>query len=348
MTETLDGAAWLPMHIFYASNPNPLLTECLAPLTKDLRERRLIQRYFFIRYWQEGTHVRLRMLPSTPAVATEVRAVAESAVDAFFGRRPALFRLDAGEMAAYHKDMFITEYGERQWEEQYGETGMPIRENNSYAYIPYQPEYDRYGGPDGVRLAEWHFERSSDLVLELLAAANVHVRSVMFGLSAQIGLILCHAFRPTPPALVRFLHYYQEYWTATYPNPLGDQTSNWEKAYDKTAATLVPRVAEILDALQPGRRNQMATFLQDWADHGVELRERVTELSHEGRLVFQSRGNSEVREPITEPDLAMGILLSGYLHMTNNRLGVSVHEEAYLAHLLGRAVREVTGTGPVS
>ena len=33
-------------------------------------------------------------------------------------------------------------------------------------------------------------------------------------------------------------------------------------------------------------------------------------------------------------------LLAPYLHMTNNRLGASLLDEVYLAHLLTRTVRE--------
>ena len=44
---------------------------------------------------------------------------------------------------------------------------------------------------------------------------------------------------------------------------------------------------------------------------------------------------------MTDPDVMLGILLSGYLHMTNNRLYVTLRDEAYLAYLMCRSLREI-------
>ena len=44
------------------------------------------------------------------------------------------------------------------------------------------------------------------------------------------------------------------------------------------------------------------------------------------------------RRPAADPALTLRILLSSYVHMTNNRLGVNIHDEVYLAYLLKRAV----------
>ena len=43
---------------------------------------------------------------------------------------------------------------------------------------------------------------------------------------------------------------------------------------------------------------------------------------------------------MTEPAQALPMLASPYMHMTNNRLSVSVRDEAYLSYVLGRALRE--------
>ena len=38
---------------------------------------------------------------------------------------------------------------------------------------------------------------------------------------------------------------------------------------------------------------------------------------------------------------AFGYLLMGYIHMTNNRLSVSIGEEVYMAYVLRRAIQEL-------
>src|SRR5215218_9452764 len=85
---------WISVHVFYSSNGNPLLADGVAPLVARLRARGLISRYFFIRYWLGGPHVRLRLLPAEAAGADEVKAVAEADLRAFLARRPALYEVD--------------------------------------------------------------------------------------------------------------------------------------------------------------------------------------------------------------------------------------------------------------
>jgi hypothetical protein len=336
-----SGEEWLSMHVFYASNLNPMLTECVAPLVAQLRTRGLIRRYFFIKYWQEGPHVRLRLLPTTPADRASVRELAEQAVDRFLRERPSLFQIDEDGLGNFHRDMYVFEYGEEAWERDYGEAGMPIRPNNSYRYVPYQPEYDRYGGPTGVAVAEWHFEHSSDMVLRLLAATNVHVRTIMLGLAAQLSLVIGYTFRPDPGALALFFSYYQEFWSEV-DNGV-DRTADFDRTYAEMAESLRGRAATIRDAVlgpDGGDTHRLAVFAGDWATHCRQLRDLLVDLCLRGHLLVRKK-DSDVREPMTDPDIMLGILLSGYVHMTNNRLGVGVNDEAYLAHVLRRAVTEI-------
>lgn len=59
--------AWQATHVFYAANPRPFLLQCVRPLVAELEADGLIDSYFFINYWLEGPHVRLRLKPSGEA-----------------------------------------------------------------------------------------------------------------------------------------------------------------------------------------------------------------------------------------------------------------------------------------
>jgi hypothetical protein len=335
-----SGDEWLAVHVFYASNPNPMLTDCVAPLVARLREEGLIRRYFFIKYWQEGPHVRLRLLPTTPADRPAVQARVEEALDAFLRVRPSLFDVDHEAVGGFHREMYVFEYGEEAWERDYGAAGMPVRANNSYVLMKYEPEYDRYGGETGVAVAEWHFEHSSDLVLRLLASTNVHVRTVMLGLSTQLALVLGYTFRPDPGALALFLRYYCEFWKGAGGGDGRDREPDFDRGYEEMGIGLRQRVASIRESVldSDGPPKGLALFASDWAAHCLELRDLIVELSTAGRLDLRPADGNGPREPMTDPDVMLGILLSGYIHMTNNRLGVGVSDEAYLAHLMRRAV----------
>ena len=82
---------WVSLHLFYHDNPMPLLVECVQPMIKELYARHLLQRFFFIRYWQGGPHIRLRLLPSNEAMREALMALVTTRIEAFFtvgGREP--------------------------------------------------------------------------------------------------------------------------------------------------------------------------------------------------------------------------------------------------------------------
>jgi Lantibiotic biosynthesis dehydratase C-term len=157
---------WHSLHVYYSADPRPLLAECVTPLVRGLREGDLLAGYFFVNHWLEGAHLRLRLKPATASAAGAVIEAAEEAVDSFLARRPALRRGNAG-LARYER-LFAQEYSEPERLAMYPGGRMPIQVDNTVHRRPYNPDHARYGGPLGVELAEWHFEKVSDLVLEAL------------------------------------------------------------------------------------------------------------------------------------------------------------------------------------
>jgi hypothetical protein len=333
---------WISMHIFYSSNANPIIVDCLGPLISLLREHGLIQRYFFIKYWMEGPHVRLRLLPAEGVEEEEVKRVIEPIIDEYLRRRPALYELDPEQFRAFHKDMFVAEYGEDKWVEEYGEEGeMPLRPNNSFHHIEYEPEYARYGGIDGMEVAEWHFEKSSDIVMRLLRDTNARVRTIMLGLSIQLSLALCFGFLEDDQKVIDFLVNYLKYWQETFHKESFNLHSDFDKKYSKMAPELLQRIKEVRRYIVDNTPGSLTAIEREWAAHIRELRFRIDALVEAKKLVFEGKGEDGEVGPITPLDLVYyQVLLSSYIHMTNNRLGVSILDEIYLSYILKRALEE--------
>lgn len=334
--------SWISLHIFYSSNANPVIVDVIAPLVEDLRVRGTIQRYFFIKYWMEGPHVRLRLQPAPGVTKERVKQEIEPMINAYLERRPALYDIDQDEYRSFHKDMFIAEYGQNAWDEKFGEVGeMGLRGNNTWHYIEYEPEYRRYGGVDGVELAEWHFEKSSDIVVRCLRDTNVHVRPILLGLSIQISLPLCFAFLRDDVRVQSFLKNYIRYWQETFHQNSVDMMPDFEKKYTRLAPDLQRRITEIRHYIVDGTPGHLTELEREWASHIAELRRRVDDLVAQGKLVFAGKGVDGGTGPIEENDFGYyEILLSSYIHMTNNRLGVSILDEIYLSYILQLALEE--------
>ena len=216
---------------------------------------------------------------------------------------------------------------------------MLIRDNNTFSDEPYEPEYDKYGGEAGVALAEWHFEHSSDLVVDIVRSMNVHLRATLLGISAQLMMVMSSTFLPDADATVAFLQTYHEFWNGTYNATAITTPEDYDRAYQAMGVGVFERFNTVRTALAHGSAERLPGLLKQWAMHCAELRARVAELAEVGQLVFQAWDGSG-EERTTDPARAIQHLILPYMHMTNNRLGMTLTDEAYLAYTLARALRE--------
>lgn len=339
---------WQAVHIFYSANSQPILTDCVAPLVRDLRGKGLLDGYFFINYWMEGPHVRLRLKPVTAADTPAVRAAAEAAIQEFLSGRPALYAFDQ-EMLKAQQDLFVMEYpDENERRRMYPDGRIPVQGNNTFHYRPYQPEHGRYGGPVGVALAERHFEFSSDLVIRLLQTTNVHIRPVLLGLAAQLMMISVSTFLQDADRMASFLERYHDYWNSSFgldywstsSGVLVESAASYRISYDSMKEGLATRFIDTHHTIQRGELDRLTGFRAMWARHWEALREQVLELGSAGELTFVRAFTSRAPKVISDFDVLLPHLLASYMHMTNNRLGLSISDEAYLAYVLARTLQE--------
>jgi thiopeptide-type bacteriocin biosynthesis protein len=329
---SLSPKEWVSLHIFYAADSNPLLTDCVGPLVAQLRDAHLIDRWFFIRYWLEGPHVRLRLLPSTGTAADEVRHVALEAIGQFLARRPALWEPETEDASDMYKSMFLAEYPEEEWNARYGASDrMTFQPNNSVQEMAYEPEFNRYGGPDGIAAAERHFECSSDTVIRLLGTTNAHVRPVLLGLSIQLMLVLARTFFESDEGVGRFFLRYRLSWERRYDSPSDIHHAKFDKSLSQSRSGLLDRIDEIKAAISGQARRE--DFRAAWVEHAGELRSRIEDLTNRGRLVF-----GDDPQQLADPSIVFQILLTSYLHMTNNRLGVLIQDEIYLSYVISKVL----------
>lgn len=339
-TTQVATGEWHAIHIYYAANPQPLLVQCVQPLIAELQAQELLAGHFFINYWLEGPHVRLRLKPATVAATAEVKRRAEAAITEYLRVRPALYQVDSGFLKDFYNSLFDMEFSADEKSTYLGGDGrMNLRDNNSYSYEPYEPEYGKYGGEAGIALAEWHFAHSSEMVMDAVRTKNLHLRTVLLGTSAQLMMVMSACFLPETDDLAEYLSRYHTFWRTAFTDTNYAGEEEYQQQYAALGGELGRRFAEIRHSLRTTGGQDLPGVLRGWAAHCLQLRRRIADLAERGELVFRSWDGTR-DEVHTDPRIALPVLLSPYMHMTNNRLHVTITDEAYLSYMLGRSLRD--------
>ena len=176
----------------------------------------------------------------------------------------------------------------------------------------YQPETEVYGGETGIVIAETLFHHSSELARAILQAESTHAVSRKdFVLPLMLAAL--ERFVPTSKHIA-FLDSYATFWLAGSPDIGMMKNTFTDRAWDL--------IDENVALLSPQLRQQAhcAALLARWHSALEQTRrsyERHCERYNEGlaeNLAFQ------------------------FMHLMNNRLGLSTLDEAWLAVLLSKSL----------
>ena len=103
----------------------------------------------------------------------------------------------------------------------------------------------------------------------------------------------------------------------------------FDEGYSQQADQLGPVVQAVWDELETG--GSLNDTLDAYRQGLVSVRHRLLVLQQQGRLHHETA-------PLETQTAALMAILPNYLHMTNNRLGITIPEEAYLAHLIKQSL----------
>jgi len=288
----MDKSRWISAFFFfpgdvYREEADRLLLEGLGPLVENCLNKGLAQRWFFIRYTEDGAHLRLR----------------------FWAREENLEALQAAVKFAADQAIASGLMSELRW-------------------VDYEPEVERYGGPQGLALAEEIFQLSSETALALLRGVSPGDRPARFGKSLLAMVVLLQIFEGDRRNTAEIAAIYgNNYLRALVPDPqtLQRWIAMFEQGYERQAGQLAEYVEAAWEALEEG--DALTPTLDPYRDQLKLYRDRLLDLSKEGKL-------SGPDGPLVDWRSARRWIVPSYAHMMNNRLGVSIQDESYLSVLI--------------
>lgn len=306
---------WHSFHVFHEA-PDELVAGCVRPLVRSLKERGLVERFFFLRYWERGFHLRLRFLVGVDREAVPVRAEISESLGAYLTRRPSTRSTDAATYLSLQTTLAGLE----------GRSDPPPRlaPINSIVLERYEPELAKYGGPHGMEIAERLFDHSSSAVMDLLPALEGH-ENKRFGVALTMMLLGLRAFGVPRPLMAGFFDRYRRIWRGYLQNAAGSAAEMSPTGGQAALEALRLRVRSILEGDQRGPFRAWAEAVEDAASSIAARAEAVLPQV----LAAREAGTPEAKK---------AFLLTQYLHVHNNRLGLTPIDECHLALLASSAL----------
>lgn len=296
---------WVSAHLFHQGDLDALVLDVIEPLD-------LPGPWFFLRHWDGGLHVRLRVRCDSPAAAASMRALVTERCGRYLAAHPSEHQLTDEEYARSAAKFALLEGAT----DHRRTRGAP----DGVEFVPYQRSHAGYDvGAAGDEL-EWHFTDSSRLAIDVLRRRHVagHRETAAF---AQLLL----AWFTAEPSLHRLVPLIAG--DASPADPPHGSPRLWQAAVDRRYQAQREQLSGIavrMHALVFADDAPPGGLFTDWLD---SLRHLRTALLDAGT-----------------PESGVLPVLNRCAHLACNRAGVSLTEEGYLRVLAARTVQTLTGT----
>ncbi|MGW0614131.1 thiopeptide-type bacteriocin biosynthesis protein [Streptomyces sp. NPDC002788] len=289
--DTAARTRWSAWHLHLASNEQSLLDRVVKDVIAPTVGAFDGAPWFFIRYWQGGPHLRLRMGDLSPADFHRVERLLRERLES--AGRPA-----AGEALVSEADyrararlLARNEYGP--------DADVQALHAPGVHRAVYEPETDRYGGPDLMPRTERLFQLSSELVPALLPHVTTPQTRSALALRATVSAAAALGDEAEQAAYYAGSLAGWRAWAAG----LGSTEEQLDRLCRVTPGTLKP--------VEPTRHGPF----EAWHAALCDLVEAIR----------------------TTTPAVPGRILVSHVHMFHNRLGRTIFDElrtyAWLAHL---------------
>ena len=207
--------------------------------------------------------------------------------------------------------------------------------------VAYEPERERYGGRAAMHEAERHFVASTRLAMAVLHTLREQPRYARFGRALGAMLAMARALGGERSDAAELMRDYSDGYVAVLGRAARD--TQLRAHVDRQAWAEASRLMAQIRALWEATDMQASTGDPALHEYAAACRTYVTRLRslHErSDVVVEGRALSWSR--------CVAQIVGSVMHMTNNRLGLTVMDEAFLARVLAHALVDETKRGPHS
>jgi thiopeptide-type bacteriocin biosynthesis protein len=271
---------WLSIHLFYSGSLNLFIEKAIKPFIELNQE--FIFSWFFIRYTENGQHIRLRLLADKKNVVDLVKK-GNFSFGIFFTNFPS-------ERLIENENNFI---------------------NNAIQIIDYQPETQRYGGKNGILISEQFFNYASETIFDFINTETDYEATLLIGIVMNLYVAQSDFENNSTTLFQSIFNHWLDFNLQHLAIPEAEMIEQFETIYAEQGEMLTEITQSILF-----QKNEIEGF-ENWQKYCAETLERLRQ--------------TELTKPI--PDI-----LASYIHLNNNRLGISNFDESLMAYLILRSL----------
>ncbi|MFC7912996.1 thiopeptide-type bacteriocin biosynthesis protein [Streptomyces sp. NPDC057386] len=316
-----DPGAWHSLHLHRYAGQDRFLVEHLTPVVAPLRDSGELESFFFLRYWQGGHHIRLRLRPADPDPGR-----ADSLVSDIRDRLAARLAADPADWGDLDPDEFRE--AQHTMAALEAETTGDLLPPDTVHPARYEPEHGKYGGPAGVAVAERFFARSSAVALDALRAIGERPARRL-GTAFTMTLRGLAAAGLTPAAMAAFLAHYCTVWS---PYVFDRFLDTWPALLQQRRAPAAAHLAPLLTRGQPPDDPYARAVADAWQALHTDAADILPAITLAG--------------PGASDERRRQVVLLSLLHTHNNRLGLIPEQEAFLGCLGHHVVADCAGLTP--
>jgi thiopeptide-type bacteriocin biosynthesis protein len=285
-----NRSKWVSVYIFHEIIFEKVIIELIKPIIEDLKNKELISSYFFIRYWDNGPHIRLRLLSKNDVDRDNVISIISFMTDYFFNMEN---------------------------QKQFSRIEFP----------EYIREIDRYGGDENIENVERHFEASSRVIINLIQE-NYSKWEYSLAISYAIQMHIVFAKTIFKNDKNSMIYFFQKIY------------SNWfyySIKLNENEKFLEDEIKKVKLHFENSYLNQKVKIdsLVSVLFYDESSSECMNKWLSECKIFANSFTNK------CDNDEQLYFVYDSLIHMTNNRLGIHLRDESYIAFVLYKSFVEL-------
>ncbi len=308
------SAQWLSAYLYYAGSKEELLLH-LWPTVDQMLFEKLIHQFFFVRYYDRGPHLRLRLKLSEASSEEVVKQQLQETFNNFLLTAP-----PSADKTTIDE---------------------PELPSNTIYYVAYQPEMLRYGGPEGIVLSETQFDLSSRVVISILQQSGAWGYGKALGAALTLHLITLRSLAIPVEQLIDCCNLGQASWITYSINtdfePVDEKTlrekiDDMTHSYTQQKGSILPilnQVWQTLDDEAPFEEEHFNHWTTSMKSIVGALKKTITDQPMPDEY-YVDMG----LQPLSAICPSYWPIIDSYIHMTNNRLGILNRDEGFLYYIL--------------